>query len=148
MDTDYKTVGENDSVENTNLLEGNNTFNPNNRNKHENNNCSIGSMTFLNNLNRYIGKSVTIFTTSGGNSGSGFSGVLIAVNKYFIRLITKIGPAPASPINNSFSPENISENCYDPYKLDDNCSENTDNNFGPMVDIPIDKIVAFVHDAL
>lgn len=31
-------------------------------------------------LCRYIGQTVTIFTTSGGLSGCGFTGVLVAVN--------------------------------------------------------------------
>ena len=41
-----------------------------------------------------IGETVTIFTTSGGQSGSGFTGVVLSVNPCFVRLITHIGPAP------------------------------------------------------
>lgn len=155
MDTDYKPVEE-DAVlgsmaDTPNLLEdeNRNTYKSSNKNKHENNNCSIGSISFSDNISRYIGKPVTVFTASGGNSGSGFSGVLIAVNKYFLRLITKIGPAPDCPLSNSCNSNNLTENCYDPYKLDDNCYENGgDSNLGSLVDIPIDKIVAFVHNAL
>ncbi|MHB1393710.1 MAG: hypothetical protein ACYCYE_11680 [Clostridia bacterium] len=45
-------------------------------------------------LQSSIGETVTIFTTSGGLSGSGFTGVVLAVNPCFVRLITHIGPAP------------------------------------------------------
>jgi hypothetical protein len=155
MDADYKPIEEDDILKNTtgtsNLLEDENFNNRSSRNKnrHEKNNCSIGSMSFSDNLSRYIGKPVTIFTSSGGNSGYGFSGVLISVNRYFLRLITKIGPIPDCPINNSCNSDDLVENCYDPYKLDDDCYENNDNSkLGSLVDIPIDKIVAFVHNAL
>jgi hypothetical protein len=47
-----------------------------------------------------IGETVTIFTTSGGQSGSGFTGVVLAVNPCFVRLITHIGPAPGCALGN------------------------------------------------
>ncbi|MDR1065971.1 MAG: hypothetical protein LBL35_00855 [Clostridiales bacterium] len=47
---------------------------------------------------RYIGQTVTIFTTSGGLSGSGFTGVLISVDCNVVRLLCDIGAAPACPI--------------------------------------------------
>jgi len=40
---------------------------------------------------RYIGQTVTIFTTSGGLSGSGFTGVLAGICDGNIKLITDIG---------------------------------------------------------
>lgn len=46
------------------------------------------------------GETVTIFTTSGGQSGSGFTGVVLAVNPCFVRLITHIGPAPGCALGN------------------------------------------------
>ena len=52
-------------------------------------------------LNRYIGRTVTIFTTSGGLSGSGFTGVLAGVSCTTVRLITDIGAAPACPVGSS-----------------------------------------------
>jgi len=42
-------------------------------------------------LERHIGKTVTIFTTSGGISGAGFTGVLACVGGGFVKLITAIG---------------------------------------------------------
>jgi len=40
---------------------------------------------------RYIGQTVTIFTTSGGLSGNGFTGVLAAICDGNVKLITDIG---------------------------------------------------------
>ena len=50
---------------------------------------------------RYIGKTVTIFTTSGGISGSGFTGVLASVDERVVRLITCIGAPPACPLGST-----------------------------------------------
>ena len=57
--------------------------------------CIIESML------RYVGQTVTIFTTSGGLSGSGFTGVLAGVHNGCIRLITDIGAPPACPVGSS-----------------------------------------------
>jgi hypothetical protein len=52
-------------------------------------------------LAKWIGTTVTIFTSSGGESGSGFTGVLMCVNPVFVRLLTRIGPPPGCSIGNS-----------------------------------------------
>lgn len=52
-------------------------------------------------LAKYIGQTVTIFTSSGGQSGSGFTGVLMTVNNAFVRLLTRIGPPPGCSLGNS-----------------------------------------------
>ncbi|ACL77190.1 hypothetical protein [Ruminiclostridium cellulolyticum] len=52
-------------------------------------------------LAKYIGQTVTIFTSSGGDSGSGFTGVLMTVNSVFVRLLTRIGPPPGCSLGNS-----------------------------------------------
>ena len=52
-------------------------------------------------LVRYIGRTVTIFTTSGGISGAGFTGVLAAVTPCVVKLITDVGAAPACPVGSS-----------------------------------------------
>lgn len=51
----------------------------------------------------YIGQTVTIFTSSGGQSGAGFTGVLMAVNPCFVRLLTRIGPPPGCSLGNACS---------------------------------------------
>ncbi len=100
-------------------------------------NCGFSNESFIRHICRFIGETVTVFTASGGVSGCGFTGVILAVNCDFIRLVTEQGSAPASPID------------YD------NCDNGGDYNYdrrhcynvGSVTDIPIDKIVAFVHNA-
>ena len=55
----------------------------------------------LESLGRYIGQTVTIFTTSGGLSGNGFTGVLAGICGCTIKLITDIGAPPACPIGSA-----------------------------------------------
>ncbi len=50
---------------------------------------------------RYIGQTVTIFTTSGGLSGSGFTGVLLSVDCNTVRLLADVGASPACPIGST-----------------------------------------------
>ena len=42
-------------------------------------------------MSRYLGQTVTVFTESGGLSGSGFTGVLAGICNGCVRLITDIG---------------------------------------------------------
>ena len=55
----------------------------------------------LESLGRYIGQTVTIFTTSGGLSGNGFTGVLAGICGCTVKLITDIGAPPSCPIGSS-----------------------------------------------
>lgn len=117
-------------------------------------------------LARWSGTTVTIYTESGGASGCGFTGVLILCHPCFVRLITCIGPAPCCSLGSTC------QTCCCP--TFDNCSQfgrrnpanrygmggygggygggyNTSNylcNVGATVDIPVEKIVAFVHNAI
>ncbi len=52
-------------------------------------------------LGRYVGETVTIFTTSGGLSGSGFTGVLINVTCDKVTLLVCQGAAPSCPVGSS-----------------------------------------------
>ncbi len=110
----------------------------------------IGNERFIRHIARFIGETVTIFTASGGESGSGFTGVILAVNCDFVRLVTEQGTAPTSPL------EPIYDECDN-----GNNDGNYDGNYGGMrherrrchnvgsvTDIPIEKIVAFVHNAV
>lgn len=45
-------------------------------------------------LARYVGRTVTLYTTSGGCSGDGFTGVLVSVDCDCVRLISSIGAPP------------------------------------------------------
>ena len=102
-------------------------------------------------IERYIGRTVTIFTTSGGMSGSGFTGVLIGINEHFVKLITQIGPAPGCAIGNACEGT--------PYANGIGCMGNNGNmgnmnngypirSVGSVTDIPICSIASFIHDAV
>jgi len=52
-------------------------------------------------MHRFVGKTVTIFTTSGGLSGAGFTGVLACVNERVVKLITCIGAPPCCPVGSA-----------------------------------------------
>ena len=89
-------------------------------------------------LYRYIGSTVTVFTTSGGASGNGFTGVLLSVNVNFIRLVTDFGMAPSNPLDDDID-------CLS------GCSTGRGSNcrsVGSVVDIPLNRIAAFCHNAL
>ncbi|MBC7958973.1 MAG: hypothetical protein H7X94_03815 [Vallitaleaceae bacterium] len=103
-------------------------------------------------LCRYIGQTVTIFTTSGGVSGLGFTGVLISANDCFVRLIARIGAAPECPVGS---------NCTGPLRGGfgngggcgygdgyGNGLNSFGNGLGSVVVIPTDRIASFVHNAI
>ena len=50
---------------------------------------------------RHLGQTVTIFTTSGGQSGSGFTGVLISVDRNVVRLLVDEGAPPACAVGSA-----------------------------------------------
>ena len=52
-------------------------------------------------MSRFLGQTVTIFTTSGGLSGNGFTGVLAGICGGCVRLITDIGAPPSCPVGSS-----------------------------------------------
>lgn len=84
-----------------------------------------------------LGQTETIFTTSGGQSGSGFTGVSIGSNGDFSRLVTQIGPAPGCALGNC---------CGDGFANNNFCG----NSFGlgSIVDIPFNRRAAIVHNAV
>ena len=94
-------------------------------------------------LSRYIGQTVTIFTTSGGCSGSGFTGVLASVSENYVKLITNIGQAPSCPLGSSCSGygHRCNQGC--------GCGCNYGYNWlGSVTEIPICKIASFTHNAI
>lgn len=119
-------------------------------------------------LSKYIGETVTIFTKSGGQSGCGFTGVILGVNDCFVRLITRIGPAPGCSLGNScganadmYDNNNMMGSGHNGY----GCGFNAGNfggmgngngygngypvyNVGSVTDIPINSIASFVHNAV
>ncbi len=112
-------------------------------------------------LCKYIGQTVTIFTKSGGQSGCGFTGVILGVNDCFVRLITSIGPAPGCALgnacgNNGNGMDNGMMGGSDHghgYGCGFNQFGNYGNgtpvyNVGSVTDIPINSIASFVHNAV
>jgi hypothetical protein len=115
-------------------------------------NCCGGSRGngLLEHMREFVGETVTVFTTSGGVSGCGFTGVLISVNPCFIRLVTEQGTPPSNPLA-----ENICGD-FDNGPGRGPCGPNfvrggNDGHFRPVgsvCDIPVDRIVAFCHNAV
>jgi hypothetical protein len=130
----------------------------------------------VNDLARHIGQTVTIFTTSGGESGRGFTGVLALVNDRFVRLVTQIGSAPGCALGNCCDERHGHDRCrcderHERNNYDRNNDDIGDNDFvggeefgnrdrdrnrfdcsgrtlGSVVDIPVDRIAAFVHNTV
>lgn len=98
----------------------------------------------------FIGKPVTIFTTSGGISGSGFTGVVLSVNSCFVRLITDQGSPPSVSFADTAGGDLDGRGKYfgseGPAfagKRPDHCQK-----LGSVCDIPIENIAAFCHNAV
>lgn len=102
------------------------------------------NQNFVGHICDYIGETVTIFTTSGGASGCGFTGILFAVNCDYCKLTTRIGSPPANPLSENICPDLIG--CGGPGGSD--CYNNDYRGLGSVVDIPLCKIAAFCHNAV
>ena len=83
------------------------------------NGFSCGNLAAL--LAKYIGETVTIFTASGGQSGAGFTGVILSVNDCFVRLITRIGPPPGCSLGNACTGFNVGNYGYGGHGGYDGC---------------------------
>lgn len=95
------------------------------------------------NMARYIGETVTVFTTSGGISGTGITGVLVAVNCDYIKIITQIAAPPSCPLGSS---------CTGPVGFFGGgfgCKSRFPvNPLGSVSEIPIYTIASFTHNAI
>ena len=121
-------------------------------------------VSFVNDLRRHIGQTVTIFTTSGGQSGRGFTGVLVSVNCSFVRLVTQLGSAPGCALGNCCDRNHHHDHHHDHHHNNEwDCDDNVGgierdrdrdrfdcngNTLGSIVDIPIDRIASFVHNSV
>ena len=109
---------------------------------------------------RYLGQTVTIFTTSGGLSGNGFTGVLAGICGGCVKLITDIGAPPSCPIGSAccggfpvFGGEEEVRREFGMCERRQNCGGRRHgrgrwNWLGSVTEIPIDKIVSFTHNAI
>lgn len=100
------------------------------------------NQTLLAHICEYIGETVTIFAKCGGVSGCGFTGVVLAVNCDFVRLVTSQGSAPVCPIGGPNS------SCCNDLNNSYNNNNYRQYSVGSVCDIPIDKIAAFCHNAI
>jgi hypothetical protein len=91
---------------------------------------------------RHIGRTVTIFTTTGGLSGNGFTGVLLCVDPDCVRLLTDIGAPPACPVGSAC------ENTMTPMGIMDNERGFCGNPLGAVCVIPTCAIAVFTHSAI
>lgn len=102
----------------------------------------------LEHMSRFIGETVTIFTTSGGPSGCGFTGCLFGVNPCFVRLITRFGSEPTNPLSESICGE------FDTDELSPAAQHTAKRHsahvfeVGSVCDIPVDKIASFCHNSV
>ncbi len=121
-----------------------------------NNGTGTQGASFVRHICEFIGETVTIFTTSGGASGCGFTGVVLSVNSCFVRLVTEQGMAPTNPLAENICGDmegNGSRNGFGQVggAGGRNCNGNGNNNgrvVGSVCDIPIDRIAAFCHNAV
>lgn len=106
-------------------------------------------VSFLRHLRRFIGETVIIFTTSGGVSGCGFTGVILSVNSCFVRLVTEQGLAPSNPLSETICGDFDDDRGrgYDSTGMDRR-KDRPSRITGSVVDIPIDRIAAFCHNAV
>lgn len=127
-------------------------------------------------MERHIGQTVTVFTTSGGLSGSGFTGVLISIDPKCIRLLCDEGAPPACAVGSSccddwrggsrgfngggsggWGSSGWGNNCFgwgDSCGCGCGCGGGSNggcggfNPFGAVAVIPVCAIAAFVHHAI
>jgi hypothetical protein len=95
-------------------------------------------------MKRYIGRTVTIFTASGGLSGSGFTGVLAAVCDGTVKLITDIGAPPACCVGSACGNGNYG-GCGNTMNTGCNAGYSW---LGSVTEIPVCKIASFTHSAI
>jgi hypothetical protein len=103
--------------------------------------------TLVEDICKYVGQTVTIFTTSGGLSGSGFTGVLLSVDYNSLSLLCDIGSAPTCPVSSSCinsQRENYGSSCSNNYS--NSCSKG--NPLGSIAVIPTAAIACFTHNAI
>ena len=132
------------------------SFSGNNSHNNSGNGSGSQGSSFLRHINEFVGETVTIFTTSGGASGCGFTGVIISVNPCFVRLVTDFGVAPGNPLAENICGDMDNDNGPRggigglSIQGRGNCGRNDRNHnlAGSVVDIPVDRIAAFCHNAV
>ncbi len=104
-----------------------------------NNNRFIDNQCLIRHMRKFIGEDVLIFTTVGGDAGSGFEGILLSIECDFVRLLSEQGSSPDCPISS------ICDKSSGVYAQG---SQHSKFKTGSICDIPFDKIVCFTHNAI
>ncbi len=105
-------------------------------------------------LVRYVGQTVTIFTASGGLSGSGFTGVLLCADLNTIHLLTDMGEFPACPVGSCCTGGIVGQCGCGTAPFANACGGGFANNvpirnpLGSVCIIPTRAIVSFTHNAI
>ena len=117
---------------------------------------------------RHIGQTVTVFTTSGGLSGNGFTGVLLSADCNCVRLLADIGAPPSCPIGSACCggyPFGFEEEIVEGGRCGSRCGHECRDGgrghgghrrrgrwgtgwLGSVTEIPLEKIASFTHNAL
>lgn len=95
---------------------------------------------FLQSLAKYIGQTITIYTVSGGQSGSGFTGVLLEVCRDCIKILTSAASVPDLTLVSD-----CIENKADSHSFG---NSSMPVNLGSIAEIPLNKIAAFIHNII
>ncbi len=104
--------------------------------------------TLLEQLARFIGTTITIYPTTGGQAGVGITGILVCVDPCFIKLITCIGPAPCCPLGSACTCGRIGGGFGSGFGYGNVTGGPFINNVGSVTVIPLDRIAAYVHNAV
>jgi hypothetical protein len=102
-------------------------------------------------LGRHFYQTVTIFTKSGGISGSGFTGTLIFADLNVVKLLTCLGPAPCCPLGSDCTCgcEMNGSGSYGRYEGGRfEGGKFGGNGLGSIVTIPTCAIAAFTHNTI
>lgn len=118
--------------------------------------CGGSGSSLARQISRFVGETVTIFTTSGGASGCGFTGVVLSVNSCFVRLVTDFGMAPTNPLAENICGDMDNGNWNGGRGCGGNGGHHGNGDghgswkrqVGSVCDIPIDRIAAFCHNAV
>lgn len=92
---------------------------------------------FIDHLCDLVGETVTIFCTCGGDSGAGFTGVVLGVYDCYVKLVVDFGSAPGCALGNACCGSNFR-----------NRRNGCGYRVGSVVNIPLDQIVALVRNAV
>lgn len=90
----------------------------------------------------YTGQTVTVFVNAGGDSGKGFTGVLMSASDTYLRLLIIPGQPPACAHGSSCDSRQRSE------LFCALCPFNRNGAMGSIAVIPVCGIAAFVHNAV